>query len=144
MRQVFDVERAGLAGRVHFVGEQQDSDPYFQLFDIFALTSRTDPFPLVCLEAALNSIPVLCFDSGGITEFVEEDCGFVVPYADVEAMTARILELAADGELRMRLGARAAEKVAQRNDVNIVAPQILSIIESCMAGSPTRKETFLA
>jgi glycosyltransferase involved in cell wall biosynthesis len=140
MRQIFDVERAGLAGRVHFVGEQQDSDPYFQLFDIFALTSRADPFPLVCLEAAMNSMPVLCFDSGGITEFVEDDCGFVVPYADAEAMTARILELAADGELRKRLGTRAAEKVAQRNDVNIVAPQILSIMESCIAGPPTREE----
>jgi glycosyltransferase involved in cell wall biosynthesis len=87
---------------------------------------------------------VLCFDSGGITEFVEDDCGFVVPYADAEAMTARILELAADGELRKRLGARAAEKVAQRNDVNIVAPKILSIIERCMAGAPTREETVLA
>lgn len=146
MRQVFDVERAGLQGLVHFVGEQSDSDRYFQLFDVFALTSRSDPFPVVCLEAALNSVPVVCFDSGGAPEFVEGDSGFVVPYADAEAMARRVLELATSGDLRNQLGARAAEKVAQRNDVNIVAPKILSIIESCIAGAadPRGKDSRLA
>ena len=39
-----------------------------------------DPYTLVCLEAAALEKPYVCFEgAGGSPEFVEEDCGFVVP-----------------------------------------------------------------
>ncbi len=52
-----DVARMGLARVVHFVGPQADPSRYFSLFDVFLLTSREDPFPLVCLEAAALGSP---------------------------------------------------------------------------------------
>ena len=57
---------------------------YFSIFDVFALMFREDPFPLVCLEAALLEKPNLCFArAGGASELVESDSGFVVPYLDL-------------------------------------------------------------
>ena len=124
-----DVTRAGVADRVHFVGIQPNPLDYFDAFDVFALTSREDPFPLVCLEAASAGKPIVCFDlSGGAREFVEHDAGMVVPYLDLNAMAGAIRRLSDDPQLRSRLGRRAAEKVRQRHDVNVVAPLLIDVI----------------
>src|SRR5205814_4023764 len=72
---------------VTFLGVKRDARPYLRAGDVFLLSSREDPFPLVALEAAQCGLPILCFaDSGGMQEFVEGDAGYVVPAADVEAM----------------------------------------------------------
>jgi glycosyltransferase involved in cell wall biosynthesis len=134
LEHLVDIERAGLTGIVHLVDIQADPRPYHRLFDAFALTSRSDPFPLVSLEAAAAETPIVCFqDSGGMPEFVADGCGFVVPYGDVEEMMLRIAELIEDPALCRRLGQRAAQKVRTENDVGVVAPKVLAIIESCMA-----------
>ncbi len=125
-----DVKHSGLDVYVHFVGTHTNPLDYFAMFDVFALVSREDPFPIVNLEAASLGKPVLCFDgSGGAREFVEDDCGFVVPYLDLESMADRVIDLLNSPELRQRLGQRAATKVYERHDVTKVAPQILGIIE---------------
>jgi glycosyltransferase involved in cell wall biosynthesis len=125
-----DVRRLGLEPVMHFVGHRENPRDYFAAFDVFALTSREDPYPLVVLEAAALGIPIIGFEkSGGIGEFVENDAGFVVPYLDIDAMAARASELLADDTLRRTLGTRAREKAAQRHDVSVAAPRIVNVIE---------------
>ncbi|MBW4693768.1 MAG: glycosyltransferase [Lyngbya sp. HA4199-MV5] len=125
-----DVRQLGLESSIRFVGSQSDPLRYFATFDVFALVSREDPFPLVCLEAASLGKPIICFDaSGGMKEFVEDDCGFVVPYLNIEVMAEKILELSGSPALRDRLGQQARRKVEANHDVNVLAPKILKIIE---------------
>jgi glycosyltransferase involved in cell wall biosynthesis len=125
-----DVRRLGLEPFVHFIGHRENPRDYFSCFDLFALTSREDPYPLVVLEAAALGLPVLGFEkSGGVGEFIEKDAGFMVPYLDIDAMSARAAELIANDSLRRSLGARAREKAAQRHDVSVAAPRIVNIIE---------------
>lgn len=128
---LYDVRGLGMDGRVHFLGARSQPADYFSIFDVFVLTSREDPYPLVCLEAAALQKPIVCFDgAGGEKEFVEDDCGFVVPYHDVEAMADRCVLLLESAELRARLGVTAAGKARIRHDVTVAAPQILKIIEA--------------
>lgn len=118
-----EVARAGLSGRVHFPGRQSNPWDWFRLFDLFLLTSREDSFPLVCLENASVGNPVLCFDTGGMVEFVGADeCGAVVPFPDVEAMAQRVVELAADDGERRRRGTLGSARVRERYDVSVCAP----------------------
>lgn len=125
-----DIKLLGLEPYIHFVGVQPDPLNYFAACDVFALVSREDPFPLVCLEAASLGKPIVCFDAaGGMKEFVEEDCGFILPYLNTEAMAERILQLIDSPELRDRLGQQARRKVEGHHDVNVLAPKILKIIE---------------
>jgi len=125
-----DVVHAGLERFVHFTGAVNNPLEHFALFDVFVLTSREDPFPLVNLEVASLAKPIVCFDgSGGAKEFVEDDCGFVVPYLNIEAMADRVVELLESPALRKRLGEAAAEKVRERHDVAKLAPRLLGIIE---------------
>jgi glycosyltransferase involved in cell wall biosynthesis len=131
-----DVTRTGLEGYVHFLGERPNPLDYFAAFDVFALVSREDPFPLVALEAASLGKPIVCFDrAGGAKEFVEDDAGFVVPYLDVELMASRVLALLSSPDLGERLGQQAATKVQQRHDVSRVAPRILDVIERFLPAS---------
>jgi glycosyltransferase involved in cell wall biosynthesis len=130
-RQVsHDIAQMGLDKSVRFLGEVPDPADYIAAMDVFALTSREDPFPLVCLEAAALSKPIVCFDgAGGAKEFVEDDCGFIVPYLDIHAMAKRIGALLNMPDLRKQFGARAAEKVTERHDVEVTAPRILEIVQ---------------
>lgn len=130
-----DVRLAGLAGRVHYTGMVASSADYLAAADVFVLTSREDPYPLVGLEAAAVGKPIVCFaDAGGMPEFVEDDCGFVVPYLDVETMGQRVLQLLDSEECRLGKGKAAQRKVSARHDINVAAPKIAEIIERTIAG----------
>lgn len=117
-------------GRVRFIGFRSNSLKYYAAFDVFALTSREDPFPLVMLETASLGKPIVCFDeSGGAREFVSDDCGFVVPYLNVEAMAGKIVQLLRTPDLRNRMGQQAKHKVRSHYDISIIAPKLLKVIE---------------
>jgi len=127
-----DIKKAGLKEYVHFCGEVSNPLDYFAASDIFTLVSREDPYPLVCLEAAILGKPILCFDNaGGMPEFVEDDAGFVVPYLDVEAMADKVIDLIKDEKLREQTGERAAQKVKERHVIPVAAPQLLQAINQC-------------
>jgi len=110
---------------------------YYCAADLFLLTSREDPFPLVMLEAASLGIPVGCFaHGGGAAEFIGEDAGFIVPYLDTTAFANKIMFLHDHPEQRMRLGAAARERVKSSFCVEAQAPKILKSIERCLRLPP--------
>ena len=128
-----DISCLGLTGKVFFIPEVSNPMEYFCDFDIFTMVSREDSYPLVNLEVASLSIPILCFNNaGGSPEFVEDDAGFVFPYLDINAMADKVILLAKDKELRTNLGRRAAQKVRERHDINVAAPKILKVINQVM------------
>jgi glycosyltransferase involved in cell wall biosynthesis len=129
-----DVRICGLAERMRFIGVSRKPYDYLAAADVFVLTSREDPYPLVCLEAAALEKPIVCFaNAGGASEFVEEDCGFVVPYLDMVAMTDRIVSLIDSADRRRTMGTTARRKVIERHDVSRAALRITDIIERTIA-----------
>jgi len=130
----FDLRKLGLEQRVRFVGHQNNYLHYLAMFDVLCLASREDPFPLVVLESAALGKPVVCFaDSGGASEFIEDDCGSIVPYFDIQAMAACLTQLIDNPTLKKELGLRGQAKVRERHDVEFVGPRILEIIERSIA-----------
>ena len=126
----YDAERLGVQDRVRFLEHKKDPLEYFAAIDVFAMVSREDPYPLVCLEAASLGKPIICFaDAGGMPEFVEDDCGFVVPYLDIEMFAAKIIELYSDPDRSRALGANAERKVRTRHDIEVAAPAVGDLIE---------------
>jgi len=128
-----DVEAADLIGRVTLMPLQPDPIRYFSGLDIFVLPSREDPYPLVCLESAACGIPIVCFDgAGGMPEFVEKDCGIVVPYLNTEDMASALVKLAENPELRKRYGNAARVKVGARHDVSVAGPKLFAAMQRTM------------
>src|SRR5262249_37216301 len=124
------VRELGLTKRVFFLGEARDARSYFGSGDVFLLTSREDPFPLVCLEAADCGLPIVCFDKvGGMPDFVQNDAGYVVPFDDIKGMAEKIIFLCAHKEEREQRGATARQRVRAHHDVAVAGEQIFRVVD---------------
>jgi len=122
-----------LADSVTFVGEVDGAARLFADFDMFLLTSREDPYPLVVLECAALGVPSIVFaGAGGAPEFVEGDAGVQVAHLDVEAMTNHVSALVSNPSARAALGRSAARKVAERHDVRAASATVLEIMRQCV------------
>lgn len=111
-----DLRRLGLAERVHLLPHTDRPLEYLAALDVFVLTSREEPYPLVVLEAATLSKPIVCFaQSGGAPDFVGEEAGVVCPYLDVACMSRSVGELAENQQLRTQLGRQARQKVLRQH-----------------------------
>jgi glycosyltransferase involved in cell wall biosynthesis len=94
------------------------------------MTSREDPFPLVCIEVGKSGIPIICFEKAtGIQEVLVTGGGFVVPYLDVVAMAEKIVLYYYDSTL--------LSKDSKKNKVNfsiftseIMAEKLFDFIEN--------------
>jgi glycosyltransferase involved in cell wall biosynthesis len=108
---VYEIKKLNLQTKVFTVPYIKDIHKYYQLMDVFLMTSREDPFPLVNLEAMTNGIPVICFkDSGGSEELVDPSSGFVVPYADTEKMAQKVNDIFSKPELKDKLSKGALKR----------------------------------
>lgn len=116
-----DRARAGLDDVVRFVGEQAEPFDWLRSLDLFVLPSREDAYPLVCLEAASVGVPTVCFETGGITDFVappgEPPAGAAVAYPDLGAFADEVAHLLDDPAERRRRGEVARRRVAERHSV---------------------------
>jgi glycosyltransferase involved in cell wall biosynthesis len=82
-----DAKMLGIDDIIHFTGLISDASSFMKAADLFVLTSREDPFPLVVLEAIEQDTPILAFEnSGGAQEIVSMGAGLTVPYLDVSEM----------------------------------------------------------
>lgn len=104
-----DIDRTiaeqGVSHRFLFPGYEEDTDPYFAGADIFALTSREDPFPSVAMEAMDAALPIVAFEgAGGISELAGNGCGVLAPAFDPAAYAKAIVELLENSEKAHMLG----------------------------------------
>jgi L-malate glycosyltransferase len=76
----------------------QDYYDYLNICDGFVLTSREDPFPLVMIESAFLQKPIVGFNSGGISEFVQKGMGEVAPAFDIPKL-AQIMRDVMSGKI---------------------------------------------
>lgn len=130
-----DMRRSG-ADHVHFVGTQPDPRPWFSTADVLALTSREDPFPLVCLEHAAMGHPIVTYRNGGMVELLEaagrEAATGIVDYLDVHAMASRILDFLGDEALRTAAADQLLARTLSHHDVNVAAPALWAEVEGLM------------
>lgn len=130
-RVAHDIEAAGLTATVHLLADLPDPARWFSQFDVFALTSREDPYPLVCLEVALLEVPTVCFGTAGTAELVRDgEAGRAVAHLDLDAMAAAVLDLLDHADERARAGRAAAQLVREHHDVAVAAPVLWADVEA--------------
>jgi len=104
-----------LRDRFIFPGLDFDTDVYYGGADVFAMTSREDPFPSVVLEAMDAGLPVVGFDNaGGFAGLVREAGGELVEMENAVAFGAATAALLEQPERAAAAGAAGARMVAER------------------------------
>lgn len=97
---------------VRIVNTKTDIYNYMQVFDLFVLPSRIDPFPLVMLEATYLKIPVIGSNIDGISEFInDKDDGMLFTSENVNELYDNICTIKSDMLYSSKLANKAFEKV---------------------------------
>lgn len=87
------VERLNLQQNVMFEGFQKNIHGYLSLADVNVLTSYSESFPLVLLEAARAKTPIITSDVGGVQLLITDPSkGWIVPIKDENSVEKAILE----------------------------------------------------
>ncbi len=98
-------ERAGVEHRVHLPGFVADPARATALFDVFALSSRSEQAPISVIEAMAAGLPIVAPRVGDIGAMVATDNGpWLCEPGDEAALGKALAELAADPALRKRIG----------------------------------------
>ena len=104
-----------LKDRFIFPGLQQDTDLFYGGADVFALTSREDPFPSVVLEAMEAGVPVVGFEgAGGFIGLLREGCGRLVEKENATAFGEAVATLLEQPDARLAAGTRGSDLIAER------------------------------
>jgi glycosyltransferase involved in cell wall biosynthesis len=101
------VASLGLEQAVHWLGVTEDVAPLYAAADVFVLPTSYETFSLVSFEAAASGVPVLATPVNGVRELVRDGVNGFLIGRDPAEIAARLAELAADPEMRVRLGAAA-------------------------------------
>ena len=102
-----------LAPGVRFLGHV-DRDALVDVYadaDVLVLPSWSEPWGMALNEGAAAGLPLVASEAAGATTslIVDGENGFRFPAGDVEALRGALTTLAADPELRARMGARSRE-----------------------------------
>ena len=101
-----EAQRLGISDRVMMPGALRDSARYIRLFDIFAMSSDSEQYPVSLIEAMTSSLPIVSTDVGDVRNIVaRENAPFVAARTDEAGLANAIRDLASDAGLREKLGA---------------------------------------
>jgi len=91
-------QEAGIADRVHFVGQVSDSElvNYYRLADVFVMPSTKEGFGIVFLEAAASGLPVIGGDRDGSADALADGSIGTMVNPDDAAALDRAIEQALD------------------------------------------------
>lgn len=85
----------------------------------FLLPSYAEGLPVVIMEALALGRPVISTYIAGIPELVDEDCGWIIPAGDGDALIRVMREaLTASPEKLAALGAEGRRRIEDRHDVD--------------------------
>jgi glycosyltransferase involved in cell wall biosynthesis len=86
-----DIKKIGIENHLFFIGEKEDVGRIYSQSNIFALTSREDPFPLAAIDAGMYGLPIVCFENAtGISEIISKE--YIIPYLDVISFSNILLD----------------------------------------------------
>lgn len=107
----------GIADRVLMPGFLPQPHRYIGHFDIFALSSDSEQFPISLVEAMAAGLPVVATDVGDVQAMVAYDNhDLIIPPADEASFAAALDLLAWDATMRRRLGLANQEKARAEFD----------------------------
>ncbi len=116
-----EATRLGVADRVIMPGFLKDPSQFVRLFDIFALSSDSEQYPISLVEAMAAGLPAVCTDVGDVHNIVAEaNRSYIIAKDDADGFAAALTKLAGDVSLRQTIGtANRALAIAEYDEAEM-------------------------
>lgn len=127
-------QKLGIAGQIDFLGwlsPEEIKGVYEEATALVFPSIWPEPFGMVGIEAFYHSRPVIAFDVGGVSDWLQDGWnGYLVPSQDVQQLAERIDYLLARPELASQMGSNGYSFVNDHFRAEQHLEQLLTIFES--------------
>ena len=114
-------------------GFQQDVRPFFAISDALAFPSYREGFPNVVMQAGAMGLPSIVSDINGCNEIiVEGENGLIIPPKNVEKLKEKMLTLARDKNLYIKLKENSRRMIENRYEQSVVWKALLEEYEGLL------------
>lgn len=125
------VDELGLQDFVEIVINPDDVERYYRKADIVLSTSIFEGLSNSILEAMSFGIPVIATDVGDNHLLLQDNqSGFLVPVKRPDLITKKLVLLAEDPELRVKMGKQGRSFVSRKNTPELMTESYLSLIQN--------------
>jgi glycosyltransferase involved in cell wall biosynthesis len=101
----------GVSASTRFLGWQDINGRLFETLDVLALSSLSETFPAVLLEAFSAGVPVVATNVGAVEElFGSPSCGLLVPPSDPSALGSALMKILEAPEVARTLVSQAQDR----------------------------------
>ena len=115
------------------VGFQQDVRPFFAISDALVFPSYREGFPNVVMQAGAMGLPSIVSDINGCNEIiVEGENGLIIPSKNVEKLKEKMLTLARDKNLYIKLKENSRRMIENRYEQSVVWNALLEEYEGLL------------
>jgi glycosyltransferase involved in cell wall biosynthesis len=126
-------ESLGLRDDVMFLGERDDIPEILRAVDLLLVPSWEEPFGLAIVEAMAMQVPVVATNVGGPTEIVRDgEDGLLLPPMAPSIWAVAVEDLIRRPRLRVDMGRKARERVAERFSVQAHVRGVLAAYEEAL------------
>ncbi|RHP34976.1 glycosyltransferase [Lachnotalea sp. AF33-28] len=119
----------------HTFGYVKDNDLLNEIYsmgDLFVIPSMAETFSLVAVEAMASGTPVVAFATGGLTEIITEETGWMVKSRDVEQLAFKIEEAFENKRILYKMGHACRLRVETNYDVQIMQKRYHQLYEEVL------------
>ncbi|CAN5351492.1 N/A [soil metagenome] len=129
------IDRLGIGGRVALQGFTRELPSVLAQSSVYALTSHSEGFPMVLLEAMSTGLPLVSYDCPrGPADLVRDGVnGRLVPDGEQQALTDALLQVIDDEPLRRSMGKRAWLD-AHAYELPVITQRWNDVFEQVLAG----------
>lgn len=121
----------GLESQIKLMGVFPDLKKEMYNYSIYAMTSETECFPMVLLEALSVGLPVISYDSptGPKHILTNNEDSFLVPYKNLDIFVEKLKKLMQNENLRHEMGNNGQENV-KRFSIEKIMQQWIDLFHS--------------
>lgn len=124
-----------------FVGTEKEKAAVFDQADVFVLPSRGDACPLVVLEAAMFSKPLIVSDHVGSKYLVDSQNGIVFESENIEALRDALMEMIDKRDSLDEMGRRSRENYEREATIEAYEHQLIQLVETKIRAFENTKNT---
>lgn len=128
------VSEKKLTDYITLTGFRNDIPDIITDLDLFLMTSETEGLGSTLLDAAVNRIPIVSTDAGGIPEFVEHGYnGLLAGIYDSKALAKHVLTLSTDSILQDTFTQNGYQKILKGFTKEVMTKKTIEIYEQILS-----------